>query len=114
MHAVGGLADSISEGPLGWGFRFDEESPAGLVQALDRALALFRDPRGWSAAMQRAMARDHSWDRAAEQYEALYKGWSGAHRLREANAASQNLHSAAPTLAALRLLPDNGSGTFFA
>jgi glycogen synthase len=24
--------------------------------------------------MQRAMARDHSWDRAAEQYEALYKG----------------------------------------
>jgi starch synthase len=74
VHAVGGLADSISEGPLGWGFRFDEESPAGLVQALDRALALFRDPRGWSAAMQRAMARDHSWDRAAEQYEALYKG----------------------------------------
>jgi starch synthase len=74
VHAVGGLADSISEGPQGWGFRFDEESPAGLVQALDRALALFKDPRGWAAAMQRAMARDHSWDRAAEQYEALYKG----------------------------------------
>jgi starch synthase len=74
VHAVGGLADSISEGPQGWGFRFDDETPAGLLQALDRSLALFKDPRGWAAAMQRAMARDHSWDRAAEQYEALYKG----------------------------------------
>jgi starch synthase len=74
VHAVGGLADSITEGPSGWGFRFNEETPAALLQALDRALALFKDPRGWAAAMQRAMARDHSWDRAAAQYEALYKG----------------------------------------
>jgi starch synthase len=74
VHAVGGLADSISEGPQGWGFRFDEESPAALVQALDRSLALFKDQGAWTATMQRAMARDHSWDRAAGEYETLYKG----------------------------------------
>ncbi|TMB28770.1 MAG: glycogen synthase GlgA [Deltaproteobacteria bacterium] len=45
VHAVGGLADSI-----------------------------WNDKPAWRATMDRAMARDHSWDRAAERYEALYKG----------------------------------------
>jgi starch synthase len=74
VHAVGGLLDSIKEGPDGWGFLFAEESPKELVAAIDRALALFKNTPAWQAAMRRAMARDHSWDRAAEQYEALYKG----------------------------------------
>ncbi len=74
VHAVGGLNDSIREGPDGWGFRFDNEDLEGLLAAVDRALALWADRSAWRAAMQRAMARDHSWDRAAEQYEALYKG----------------------------------------
>jgi starch synthase len=74
VHAVGGLNDSIEEGEGGWGFRFDDESPKGFLAALDRALLLFADGAGWQEAMRRAMARDHSWDRAAGQYEALYKG----------------------------------------
>jgi len=73
VHAVGGLNDSISEGPQGWGFRFEKESPAGLLEALDRALVLWRDKAAWRAAQQRAMGRDHSWERAAGQYEALYR-----------------------------------------
>ena len=73
VHAVGGLNDSISEGPQGWGFRFQQESPTALLEALDRALVLWRDKRAWRAAQERAMARDHSWDRAAGQYEALYR-----------------------------------------
>ncbi len=74
VHAVGGLIDSIQEGPEGWGFLFDQDTPQALVAALDRAVALFKDPPRWQAAMLRAMARDHSWDRAAGQYETLYKG----------------------------------------
>ncbi len=74
VHAVGGLVDSITEGESGWGFRFDDETPEAFLLALDRALALFKDGARWQAAMRRAMARDHSWDRAAGQYEALYKG----------------------------------------
>jgi len=73
VRAVGGLADSISEGPQGWGFRFEQETPQGFLEALDRALALWRDKGAWRAAQQRAMARDHSWERAAAQYEALYR-----------------------------------------
>ena len=74
VHAVGGLVDSITEGESGWGFRFDEETPEAFLEALDRALLLFKDGARWQAAMRRAMARDHSWARAAGEYEALYKG----------------------------------------
>jgi len=74
VHAVGGLNDSIREGAEGWGFRFDNEDLQGLLAAVDRALTLWSDRSSWRSAMQRAMARDHSWDRAAEQYEALYRG----------------------------------------
>ena len=73
VHAVGGLNDSIKEGEGGWGFRFDQETPAALLSALDRALDLFKDGARWQDAMRRAMGRDHSWDRAAGQYEALYR-----------------------------------------
>jgi starch synthase len=74
VHAVGGLNDSITEGTQGWGFRFDDETPEALLEALERALLLFQDEAAWQAAIHRAMARDHSWDRAAGQYETLYKG----------------------------------------
>ena len=82
VHAVGGLADSIKDaapkgqkpGQDGWGFRFEVEEPAALLDAIDRALLLWNDKPAWRATMDRAMARDHSWDRAAERYEALYKG----------------------------------------
>src|SRR5204862_7465761 len=74
VHAVGGLNDSIREGPDGWGFRFDNEDVDGLLAAIERALSLWSDRSAWRAAMHRAMARDHSWQRAAERYEALYKG----------------------------------------
>jgi starch synthase len=74
VHAVGGLNDSIAEGPEGWGFRFDTDTPQALLAALDRALALYKDGAAWQAAQRRAMAQDHSWDRAAGLYESLYRG----------------------------------------
>ena len=74
VHAVGGLNDSVREGPDGWGFRFDEATSSSLLQALDRALQLWKNKVAWKAAQERAMGRDHSWDRSASQYEALYKG----------------------------------------
>src|SRR6266511_397635 len=50
VHAVGGLNDSIHEGPDGWGFRFDNEDLEGLLAAVDRALALWADRSAWRAA----------------------------------------------------------------
>src|SRR5205085_1961900 len=76
VHAVGGLADSISEGPQGWGFRFEQESAGALLEALDRAVTLFKDKPAWKAPQLRAMGSDHSWDRDAEQHEGIYRGRS--------------------------------------
>jgi starch synthase len=93
VHAVGGLADSIVEaaapgaapGSAGWGFRFDDPTVDSMLAAADRMLALWRDrgaagagaasgSTGWTACMRRAMALDFSWDRAASEYEAVYRG----------------------------------------
>lgn len=82
VHAVGGLADSVRDatpaggpaGQEGWGFRFDEESAEAMLAAVDRALGLWKDASAWQATVRRAMAQDFSWDRAAESYEALYRG----------------------------------------
>ena len=78
VHAVGGLNDSIREGEDGWGFRFEVMQVEQLVAAVERAQKLFRDGPAWTAAVRRAMARDHSWERAAQQYEALYRGAEAA------------------------------------
>lgn len=76
VHATGGLEDSVEdldERPDdGTGFKFRAYTPDALVGALERALALFARPREWSRVMGRAMAREFSWERAAEAYEGLY------------------------------------------
>ncbi len=82
VHAVGGLADSIKDaaasgqkpGADGWGFRFDTMTVDELMGAVERALKLWADQPAWTATVKRAMALDFGWDRAAERYEALYKG----------------------------------------
>ena len=82
VHAVGGLADSIKDavppsgkpGADGWGFRFETMTVDQLLAAMDRALRLWADRPAWTATIRRAMALDFGWDRAAERYEALYKG----------------------------------------
>ena len=47
--------------------------PAGLLEALQRALALFADPARYGAVQQRGMARDFSWKSAAGAYDRLYQ-----------------------------------------
>ena len=49
-----------------------QDSPLGITRLGDQ-IVLWRDKGGWRAAQLRAMARDHSWERAAAQYEALYR-----------------------------------------
>ena len=75
VRRVGGLADTVvdlSDTGRATGFVFDAASPVALVQALERAFALYRQPRAWQALMQRGMAQDFSWDVAAASYLALY------------------------------------------
>jgi starch synthase len=79
VRKTGGLADTIADATpdaLAWrtatGFVFEEYSAAALAEAIGRGLKLFRDdPTGWTVLMRTAMAKDHSWDRSAAEYEAL-------------------------------------------
>ncbi len=79
VRRTGGLADSvvdIDEQPAhGTGFVFDEASPAALVAAVTRAMALRAGDRdGWAALVARGMAVDFAWDTGpAPRYLELYR-----------------------------------------
>jgi len=76
-RVTGGLADTVTDltadPARGNGFTFDEYSPAGLLDATRRAIALFRGRRGWKGVRQRAMSLDLSWNSSAKQYVSLYR-----------------------------------------
>jgi starch synthase len=71
---TGGLADTIvdaDEDPeSGFGFLFDEDTPAALLAALFRALKALTEERG-PALARRAMAVDVSWSASAAAYARL-------------------------------------------
>ncbi len=80
VRRVGGLVDTVVDaapanlsGGTATGFTFDDESPQGLMSAVGRAVALFRERESWRRMMRRAMTRDFSWGTAARQYIAIYR-----------------------------------------
>ena len=76
VRAVGGLADTVvgyAPGlPTATGFVFDDYTPAALLDALTRALALYGVPRKWRALQRTGMQLDYSWDRSAREYVTIY------------------------------------------
>jgi len=70
VRHTGGLADTVEDGVTGFAFR--EATPAGLLEAVGRARAAWRQP-GWDELRRRCMALDWSWTRSAAQYEELYR-----------------------------------------
>ena len=83
-HATGGLCDSIVDctpaalaDGTATGFLFDEATARALAEAVDRALAAWRDPATWRALQRNGMARDFGWGASAERYVALYRSLSG-------------------------------------
>jgi starch synthase len=79
-HATGGLVDTIVDGTeqtlaarTATGFLFREPSARALIAAVERALAVYRNPDRWRSLQRSGMARDFSWTRPARQYAALYR-----------------------------------------
>lgn len=77
---VGGLADTVVDANdaavaagVATGFQFAPVTGAELVFAVDRALALWKDPPRWRRLQARAMATDVSWRHSARQYAELYR-----------------------------------------
>lgn len=76
VYATGGLDDTIenadAKGETGNGFKFSEYSIEGLMEALDAALAMYRQPSKWNRLQERGMRQEFSWDNAAKEYIAAY------------------------------------------
>lgn len=78
VHKTGGLEDSITDVKARKGqpngFVFAEYTAAALVDAVTRAIELYRDEEKWEELQQSIMAEDHSWKASGDQYIELYRG----------------------------------------
>ena len=72
VRAVGGLADSVDDGATG--YLFDALDAGALADTLAHAASVMRyAPEEHRAMQRRAMLKPMGWDRAAAQYDALYR-----------------------------------------
>ncbi len=77
VRATGGLDETVQEFDpatgTGTGFKFSGYTPAELLGAIKRALAVYQQPQVWEALMKSNMALDYSWGKtAAPKYVELY------------------------------------------
>src|SRR5262249_44660983 len=77
VRAVGGLADTVRDyspdDPNSTGFMFTEYTGRALLDALGRALALYRAPERWRRVQLAGMREDNSWDHSAREYVTIYE-----------------------------------------
>lgn len=77
VRATGGLKDTVQEFDpqtgRGTGFLFGPYRASAMLEALGRALAVYRDPKAWRRLMRNGMGVDFSWERSALAYLALYQ-----------------------------------------
>ncbi len=75
VHAVGGLADTVSDVKTGegTGLTFHGATVEAVQGALRRAVELFADEAAYRAVQRRGMRRDFSWDASAKKYDELYR-----------------------------------------
>lgn len=77
VRRTGGLTDTVShhepQKQIGTGYCFDQYIPLDLYTAIIRAWEAYQHPTTWRQLQLRGMAVDHSWDRSAKTYQALYQ-----------------------------------------
>ena len=77
VRATGGLEDTVedydSETGSGTGFKFRDYTPAALVEAVRRSVAVYSDAAAWKRMQQAGMREDHSWDVSAREYVKVYR-----------------------------------------
>ena len=80
VSRVGGLADTVIDANeaaiaagVATGVQFSPNSVEAMVYALDRALAIFRDPATIRRIRLNGMRADVSWRGPAQRYAALYR-----------------------------------------
>jgi starch synthase len=77
VRATGGLDDTVQNyepsNNQGTGFKFEEYSGEQLLDAVRRALAVYRDPKVWQVIQANGMLKDFSWKTSAASYVTLYE-----------------------------------------
>ena len=76
VRATGGLADTVQDGVTG--FTFGPYERGAFLEALQRAIAVYRTaPDQWRAIQRRGMEQDFSWAASARRYQQVYE-WAVA------------------------------------
>lgn len=73
---VGGLKDTIKDidDDDGWGFLFDEYSQSALIEAVRKAINIYRNEKTkFNEAIRKAMRLDFSWSSRAKLYLEVYR-----------------------------------------
>lgn len=77
VRATGGLEDTVEDyDPRtggGTGFKFVDYTPVAMLEAIERALEVYRDGPAWKRIQQQGMRQDHSWDVSAREYVKVYR-----------------------------------------
>lgn len=80
VRRTGGLADTVVDADetarkagTATGFVFDQANRDALLEATERALALYPRPRLWRALQASGMRKDFSWAHSAQLYIGLYQ-----------------------------------------
>ncbi|MDD5211609.1 MAG: glycogen/starch synthase [Sulfuricurvum sp.] len=84
VHLVGGLTDTVrniekydSEKRNGFGIVFTKQTGRSFINAINRAMELYRDKRSYSEIANHNMKCDFSWKESAKHYLSLYKKLEG-------------------------------------
>jgi starch synthase len=74
VRTTGGLKDTVIDinEPDGYGIRFEELELKQTLNAIERAINLFKDEKKLNSIRKKMMALDFSWDQSAKQYLQLY------------------------------------------
>jgi starch synthase len=98
VRATGGLDDTVEDYDArtgtGTGFKFAEYTPVAMLEAVRRALEVYRNGTAWKRIQQRGMQQDHSWDVSAREYVKVYRS---ALRLGEGAEPRSALRASLPT-----------------
>ena len=77
-RATGGIQEIIEDydpwSDSGYGFLYYDSSAEAFWDAIKRARETFFEPDRWIKLIDRAMAQNFSWEKAAERYEQVYNG----------------------------------------
>jgi starch synthase len=71
VRAVGGLHDTVTDGETG--FVFIKPKVKDFVDAIKRALELYKDNEAWQTLQENGMRQDFSWTKSALKYFELYR-----------------------------------------